>query len=242
MKKRVSKLALALSLAASVCGCGMVEISREAYQNNDEPTEYIDTSVTSTAKPLSITPSPDTAAEGSVPNGSTSEKDVTLVIDNTEFASKDENGNELKARIIDGTVYIPVESMAEAMGKSYYWDGTANTAYIGDMSGGLEYPSLLLADADILGAPYSMAKDLTDNYGNTYSNALIIAPNGIGTHEIEILLGMQYSRFKCTIYTPKGCNDDTTTIINIKADGKIIYTSPELSKISQPIDVDLRCV
>ena len=50
---------------------------------------------------------------------------------------------------------------------------------------------------------------------------------------------MQYSRFKGTIYVPEGETSDRSSYLTIKADGHIIYTSPEMTKTSSPVKVDV---
>ena len=50
---------------------------------------------------------------------------------------------------------------------------------------------------------------------------------------------MKYSKFKGTIYVPSGTSSDDTVQFSIKADGKTIYTSPEITKTTQPIDFDV---
>lgn len=41
------------------------------------------------------------------------------------------------------------------------------------------------------------------------------------------------------LYVPKGCSSNNTAKILIKADGKTIYSSPEITKTSRPIPVDI---
>ena len=50
---------------------------------------------------------------------------------------------------------------------------------------------------------------------------------------------MKYSKFKGTIYIPKGDSDGDTGYITITTDGKTIYTSPEMTKSSAPVHFDV---
>ena len=51
---------------------------------------------------------------------------------------------------------------------------------------------------------------------------------------------MKYSRFKGTLYVPKGTSrSGDLGYLTIEADGKTIYTSDTLTKTSGPIDIDV---
>lgn len=159
---------------------------------------------------------------------------VRLVIDGKELIPTDANGNRVDPIIIDGTTYLPVRAVANAFGKAVYWDGSNYTVYLGDMSGGLEYPTVMLEDMTSIDEPAYKTDKLTDNYGNRYSHAIIN-----GRTKLEYLLNMKYSRFKGTLYIPEGEKSDYSRYLTIIADGKTIYTSPEMTKTSRPVDIDV---
>lgn len=74
---------------------------------------------------------------------------VKLVVDGVNITPKDANGNVVDPFIVDGTTYLPVRAVAEALGKDVNWDGDTKTVYIGtkpqiDVSTG--YDSFLLPD------------------------------------------------------------------------------------------------
>lgn len=157
---------------------------------------------------------------------------IKIVVDGTEIHPNSE------PFISNGTTYLPVRDVANAFGQSVYWDGPNYTVYLGDMSGTLDYASATLKDVDNIGDKfYEVGSDkLTDNYGNSYSYAFRA---GRDSSTYQTLLNMKYSRFKCTLYVQKGYNQDYTAKILIKTDGKIVYTSPEITKTSRPINVDV---
>lgn len=164
---------------------------------------------------------------------------IKIVVDGQRLNPTDANGNMVEPFIYNGTTYLPVRAVANAMGKAVYWDGPNYTVYLGEVPNGpLPYPTIQIEDVDNIGARITSvsAEDLTDNYGNTYSSAIRAYQYG-GT--FQTLLNMKYSKFKGTIYVPKGCSSDDTIKILIKADGKTIYNSPEITKTSSPIQLDL---
>lgn len=163
---------------------------------------------------------------------------VRIIIDNKELIPTDVNGNRVDPIIVNGTTYLPVRAIADALGKAVYWDGPNYTVYLGDMNGNLEYPTAYLHDlASISDEVSSRYGSLTDNYGNRYDN---YADDGYnGDCKLEYLLNMKYSRLKGTLYVPQGETRDGSGYIQVIADGKTIYTSPDLTKTSRPINVDV---
>ena len=155
---------------------------------------------------------------------------VRIVIDNKELIPTDVNGNRVDPIIIDGTTYLPVRAVANAFGKSIYWDGPNYTVYLGDMNGNLEYPTEELSINDNIGAGWGKTSELKDNLGNTYSRAIYPFNN----NAYEKICNMKFSKFKGTIYVKEGSTTNKSTQIVIKADGKTIYTSPEITKSSPP--------
>lgn len=158
---------------------------------------------------------------------------IKIVVDGREIHPNSE------PFISDGTTYLPVRDVSEALGKEVYWDGPNYTVYIGQMNGSLDYPSALLSDVDNIGDKFYKVgtNELTDNYGNTYSYAYY-SSHGF-SQTFETLLNMKYKRFRATLYVPKGCDRTSTTKVIIKTDEKIVYTSPEITKTSRPVDIDI---
>ena len=160
---------------------------------------------------------------------------IKIVVDGQKLNPTDANGNKVEPIIYNGTTYLPVRAVANALGKEVYWDDSDYTVYLGE-----KVPEMVrIEDVDNIGDfCYDVQSDeLTDNYGNSYASA--IRMGGLWKRTFQTLLNGKYSKFKCTLYVPKGCSTDTTEKITIKADGKAIFSSPEISKISSPIEVDL---
>ena len=170
---------------------------------------------------------------------------IKIVVDGQKFNPTDASGNTVEPFIYQGTTYLPVRAIANAVGKAVYWDGPNTTVYLGDTDGRLEYPTATINDVDnISDRLYYFrsvsAEKLTDNYGNAYSYANYYGD--LSNSEIcpfQALLNMKYSRFKCVLYVPRGCTTNESAKILIKTDGKIVYTSPEMTKTSAPVSVDI---
>ena len=161
---------------------------------------------------------------------------IKIIVDGKNLIPTDANGNEVQPFIYNGTTYLPVRAVANAFGKAVYWDGPEYTVYLGEMNGKLEYPTIELEDMVSIDQKARNTSRLTDNYGNRYQRAIV---NYSGSTELQYLLNMKYSSFKAKLYVPEGVTADEKGFIKIVADGKTIYTSPEMSKTSSPINVDV---
>ncbi len=160
---------------------------------------------------------------------------VRIVVNNKELIPTDVNGNRVDPILIDGTTYLPVRAVANAFGEPVYWDGETSTVYLGNGDGKLPYPTAKLADLKNIGGGWGNSNNLTDNYGNFYGNARGCRGNYTG----QYLLDGKYSRFRATLYVKDGDTDNDTAGIVITADGKDIYTSPQMNKTSRPITIDV---
>lgn len=162
---------------------------------------------------------------------------VKIFVDGHKLNPTDANGNVVEPIIYNGTTYLPVRAVANALGKAVYWDGPNYTVYLGQAPdpGELPYPTEELSTDGNIGATWYDTSDLKDNLGNIYSRGL----DPFESSSYEKILNMKYSRFKGTIYVKEGTSSDSKAQFIIKTDGKTIYTSPEITKSSQPIDFDV---
>ena len=59
--------------------------------------------------------------------------DIKIVINGEEIHPKDANGNTVEPFIVNGTTYLPVRAIGEALQKEVKWDSTTNTVSLDDM-------------------------------------------------------------------------------------------------------------
>lgn len=164
---------------------------------------------------------------------------VKIVVDGQKINPTDANGNAVEPIIYNGTTYLPVRAVANAIGKAVYWDGPNYTVYLGNMDGKLEYPTVMVKDMTCISSWIKTDNKMTDNYGNTYSPSLVPYAKYNGEYVYEYLINMKYSRFKGTLYIPNGTTSDKSENFSIIADGHKIYSSPTMTKISAPVFVDV---
>ncbi len=159
---------------------------------------------------------------------------IKIVVDGQQLNPTDANGNKVVPIIYNGTTYLPVRAVANALGKAVYWDGPNYTVYLGDMDGELEYPTVEIENMISISKKMYSTDKLIDNYGNVYGRAV-----HNWNEEFEFLLNMKYSKFKATLYVPKGETSEKNNYLKIIADGKTIYTSPEMTRASRPVEIDI---
>ena len=54
-------------------------------------------------------------------------RDITITVDGEEIVPKDANGNIVEPFIVDGTTYLPVRAVAQALRLSVSWDDATST-------------------------------------------------------------------------------------------------------------------
>ncbi len=62
-------------------------------------------------------------------------RDIKVVLDDNEVLPMDANGKYVEPFIIDGTTYLPVRAIANAMGMDVNWDGDSNTVILKSRKG-----------------------------------------------------------------------------------------------------------
>ena len=60
---------------------------------------------------------------------------IKIVVDGVEVTPKDANGKVVEPFASEGTTYLPVRAIGEALGKEVTWDGSTATVYVGEVPG-----------------------------------------------------------------------------------------------------------
>lgn len=93
-----------------------------------------------------------------------------------------------------------------------------------------------LLDMQVIENNNTEIKDaVTDTYGNSYSKVLFFR---YGERGIRFKTGKEYSHFKCIIAKNEGSYNSGRIQIETD-DGNVVYTSPEIKAMTEPIEVDI---
>ena len=75
---------------------------------------------------------------------------IKIFVDGQKINPKDAQGNSVQPFIYNGTTYLPVRAVADALGKAVYWDGPNYTVYLGKAPTTLDYPTVAIQDLSLI--------------------------------------------------------------------------------------------
>jgi len=84
--------------------------------------------------------------------------DIKIYVDGELITPKDPNGNIVDPFVSEGTTYLPVRAVAEALGKTVFWEGATQSVYIGTRPGEEQYMT------DILPAYQTGSENIYEEY------------------------------------------------------------------------------
>ena len=113
--------------------------------------------------------------------------DIKLIVNGQTVTPKDVKGNVVEPFIIDGTTYLPVRAVADALKQNVSWDGQTRSVIIG-ANEELEQPTIWLDQTESLsGKSRNLGDSIKDNQGNEYEHYLSVG-------EISYALNGQYEK------------------------------------------------
>ena len=148
--------------------------------------------------------------------------DISLVVDGVPITPRDANGVEVEPFVYNGTTYLPVRAVGEAIGKQVTWDGNTQTVYIGEAPGQATYlidvcPAY---ESSSYNEIHSSEGEQFRMSGTSYSNGFTLAgDNGYALFNLNGL----YDSLKFTIGHIDGTYMEDR-IITFVVDGKTVDT------------------
>ena len=79
---------------------------------------------------------------------------VSLYINDQKLDPKDPNGNPVEPFILDGTTYLPVRAVSEALGVPIQWEGSTWSVYIGVSHQAIEIMAIIRMSAPLASAAF----------------------------------------------------------------------------------------
>lgn len=144
-------------------------------------------------------------------------KNIKICVDGVAMTPRDSAGKEVEPFIYNGTTYLPVRAVGEAVGKEVTYDGSTSTVYLGK-SGQVKYLGQQVAAYQTDGAhegSYSMG-------GHTYVNSLIFNWSN-GDNAFYNLNGV-YTSISGVYGMEDGVSESKESIISFYGDGRLIDT------------------
>lgn len=158
---------------------------------------------------------------------------VNIYIDDQKLDPTDVNGNPVEAFVYNGTTYLPVRALSQALGKAVQWDSKTSSVYVGKHES--DKPAVWLTNMEWYtrrGDGYTRITSEKDNLGYTHYNVL----KG-GRYDYETFrINGQYTAISGVLFQPYKYRESSyEKTVNIYGDGVLIYTATVCGG-EQPID------
>ena len=164
---------------------------------------------------------------------------VSIYMDDQKLNPTDANGNPVEVFIYNGTTYLPVRAIGEALGQVVQWDGSTHSVYVGKHNG--DRPAAYLCQMDYFSSNGSWERGqiTTDNLGRDHSYSLRCS-NGNYAYITYKLNGL-YTRLTAVYYQQYAYRDSDTsepTTLVISGDGRELWHGSVGGGID-PINIDI---
>lgn len=111
---------------------------------------------------------------------------IKITLNGNEVIPKDVNGNSVEPFIIDGTTYLPVRAIGNALGLNVDWDSSTNTVILSDPKYKIasEYPEAKYIQGEVIPLYINPKLEYKDNklnilsYKEKYDKAFFLKMNG----------------------------------------------------------------
>jgi len=172
---------------------------------------------------------------------------IKIYVNNSLIDPKDGTGKPVEPFIYEGTTYLPVRAVAEALDKEVIWDGNTKSVYLNDKKvvdqsmvwlNDLEYFNLQVESPanKWIKLENDSFKDATGNFCSRAIQATI----WLDWLYADYLVNKNYSRISGK-FALSFESRSTKHKANLKfyGDNKLLYTSPEMTGGVLPIDFDV---
>lgn len=164
---------------------------------------------------------------------------VNVYVDDVLVEPRDANGNPVEVFVYNGTTYLPIRAIGNALGKTVQWDAKTSSAFVGKHSS--DKPAVWLQDLDTFtGSGWNTKGSVKDNVGQTRTNCIQAASDSGYSNNTYILNG-QYTLLSGTLFQPySDRSDHYPATLEIYGDGELLYSAEMVGGV-KPIDftVDL---
>lgn len=143
-------------------------------------------------------------------------KNIRICVDGVEMIPRDTAGKEVEPFIYNGTTYLPVRAVGEAVGKEVTYDGSTNTVYLGKSG----VKSYLGQQVTAYQKDYGVNEGSYSIGGNTYVNSLWFKYGGSAFYNLNGL----YTLITGVYGMEDGTSEDAESIISFYGDGRLLDT------------------
>ncbi|MDR1299435.1 MAG: hypothetical protein LBJ84_04215 [Oscillospiraceae bacterium] len=132
---------------------------------------------------------------------------ISIYVDGERITPRDSTGKTVDPFVVDGTTYLPVRAVGEALGKPVEWDNATRSVYVGTRPGALQYmtdvlPAYQMSDSYRYKEYSEIASGGTESFnmgGVKYLNGFTMPTGGGDGNWAVWNLNGQYSAFSATL-------------------------------------------
>ncbi len=164
---------------------------------------------------------------------------INVYVDDVKIDPKDVNGNSVPVFAYNGTTYLPIRAISNALGKPIQWDGSTNSVYVGKHAGAAQYLMTVCPPYETNYGYYSANGSKKDGSSvfemanKTYTHGFMVDINRSGGATAIFNLNGQYQKLEFDLGHVDGTGGDKLKL-KIYLDGEITniveMTSEELPK------------
>ncbi len=160
---------------------------------------------------------------------------IDIYLNDEKLIPKDSKGNTVDVFMYNGTTYLPVRAISEALGEVVQWEGSTSSVYIGEHKS--DKPAVMLGNLDYFdGTDFKNSNSLEDNLGKTHSNCLTATYGG--NKNIYKING-KYSRISGVFFQIYEYRSRTyPTTLEIYGDNELLFTK-EMKAGVEPANFDI---
>lgn len=168
--------------------------------------------------------------------------DIKIFVDGNLVKPTDADGKAVEPFVYEGTTYLPVRAVAQALNQPVSWDGSKNSVYIGVNPNGTALTALNYARADDYVEVYDSDNPMqTALSGKIYSTGIYFSADWTGgkLKGVDYNLDGKYERLTGDFGIDDKYKDrDTSCALVIFGDEKELYRSPQ-TKAGDIVEVDV---
>lgn len=168
--------------------------------------------------------------------------DIKIFVDGNLVKPTDAGGKSVEPFAYEGTTYLPVRAVAQALNQPVSWYGSTNSVYIGVNPNGTALTDLKYARADNYVEVYDSSNPMqTALAGKIYSTGIYFSADWTGgkVHGVDYNLDSKYERLTGDFGIDDKYKDrDTSCALVIFADEEEIYRSSQ-TKAGDVVNVDI---
>lgn len=153
---------------------------------------------------------------------------VNVYVDDAKLNPTDANGNTVPVFAYNGTTYLPIRAISDALGIAIQYEGSTQSVYVGKHS--TDKPTVWIRNMDYFiqtNGGFTSTSSMKDNLGNEHSNVIYTKNYTFGGQPIvsqTYLLNGQYSAVSGTLFQNYDYRSDTQiNYIEIYGDGEQLY-------------------